>query len=624
MTADAVLLVLVALPALVGAGLCVAATRRPAGRAAAVVSLGTAAVVVVLAAVVAGARPEVSADFVAGAQVGARVDGLAALFVPTIAAVTLLVLVFAAADLGADPGARDGSEARFHGLMLLFAAAALLTAVATTVPTLLMAWEVMGATSYALIGFRWRDDHRVSSGLVAFLTTRTADLGLYVAAGATLSGGAGWALADLDQASSGWRQVIAVGVAVAALGKAAQLPFSFWIGRAMDGPSPVSALLHSAAMVALGGFLLLRTSPLLEAAGWPADVVAWIGALTTVALGAVAVAQRDLKQLLAASTAAQLGFVVLAAGVGAVSGGVSHLVGHAAVKSLLFLAAGAWLATLGTKDLTDLTGAARRWRLVGATAVTGLLALAGLPPLALWATKDEVLAGALERSPALYAVGLVGVALSAAYAGKALVVLLSPSRDDAAPPVPRLAQAPLVPLAAGALLLELLALPPISEHVRTLVGDTTSPSASGWEMALSAVVAAAVLLAVVLLRQRVRDAERREILAGWLHLEPLAHRVVVGPTLALARATARADDRVLDRTVGLVASGALATSRAVRAADRVGVDGAVRAVAAATRKAGSAVPSTQSGQLHHYYLQAVAALGALAVVLVLVFVLLPT
>jgi NADH:ubiquinone oxidoreductase subunit 5 (subunit L)/multisubunit Na+/H+ antiporter MnhA subunit len=127
-----------------------------------------------------------------------------------------------------------------------------------------------------------------------------------------------------------------------------------------------------------------------------------VGALTALALGAVAVAQRDLKQLLAASTSAQLGFVVLAAGVGSVSGGMTFLMAHAATKALLFLAAGAWLTALGTKQLSALRGVARRWPIVGITFTIGTLSLAGLAPLSLWAAKDELLVGALEVSPALY------------------------------------------------------------------------------------------------------------------------------------------------------------------------------------------------------------------------------
>ncbi|MGB5935809.1 MAG: proton-conducting transporter membrane subunit, partial [Ornithinimicrobium sp.] len=324
---------LVLLPAVVG-GLLALSPR--AEQIAVPVAIVTASVTAALAVAVAALRPSVSVPFVVGTDLALAVDSLAAVVVPTVAIVATLALLVAAGEI-------EEARPRFYGLMLLFAAFALLTATATTLPTLLLAWELMGATSYALIGFWWREERRVGAGLTAFITTRTADLGLYVAAAAALAGGAGLGLAQLTDASPGWRHVIAAGVVLAALGKAAQLPFSFWISSAMAGPSPVSALLHSAAMVAMGGYLLLRLEPLLAVTGWAGPVVAWVGAGTALLLGAVALAQSDLKQLLAASTCAQLGFIVLAAGVGSVSGGATHLVAHASTKALLFLVAGIWL-----------------------------------------------------------------------------------------------------------------------------------------------------------------------------------------------------------------------------------------------------------------------------------------
>jgi len=321
-----------------------------------------------------------SAPLFAGIPATVRVDGLSAVMVVTVAAITLAVLVFAAAESG--PGENRG---RFFGLMLIFAGAMLLTVTAATLALLLMGWEVMGAASWALIGYWWREPRRVTAANTAFLVTRGADLGLYVAAGAAVAGGAGsLALASLPYAARPWLTVITVGVVLAAFGKSAQLPFSFWLSRAMEGPSAVSALLHSATMVAAGAYLLLRTRPLLEASGWGAPAVAWTGAATALALGLVAVAQTDLKQLLAASTCAQVGFMVLAAGAGGVAGGTLQLVAHAAVKSLLFLAAGAWLAALGTRQLPALRGAARQYPLVGVTFTIGAAVLAGLPPGSLW------------------------------------------------------------------------------------------------------------------------------------------------------------------------------------------------------------------------------------------------
>ncbi|MFE9657235.1 proton-conducting transporter membrane subunit [Micromonospora sp. NPDC006431] len=611
--AQAALWSLVALPAAAGALL---ATTRRAERLAAPVSLTVAAVLVVLAAVVAVARPAVAVPFMAGVDFALTVDGLAALLAPMLAVVTLLVLAAAAGEI-------RRSQARFHGLMLLFAASAALTVTAATLPTLLFAWEIMGAASYALIGFWWRDADRVSAGLTAFLTTRSADLGLYIAAAAALAGGAGLALADLPHSSPGWRHVIAAGVLVAALGKAAQLPFSFWLSRAMAGPSPVSALLHSAAMVAMGGYLLLRVQPLLAATGWAAPVTMWAGALTALLLGTVAVAQRDIKQLLAASTAAQLGFVVMAAGAGTVAGGAAQLIAHAATKALLFLAAGAWLTALGTTQLAGLHGVVGRWRLVGWSATAGALALAGIPPLSLWATKDAVLARVLEQSLWLYAAGLAASALSAAYAGKLLVVIWRPlpagrrgdvdAHHDQQKPgqVNFLQQAPLVVLAIGAAYAGLLALPPVSAVVARAVGQPGQFHVSPVELAVSAAVA----LAVVLLVARRPPPEPGPALR-WLGLEAAAQALVVRPTLRCARALARFDDQVLDRGVEFAAARSLRLAQHAARADERWLDATVERVAAATRRLGQLARRPQTGQLHQYYLQVVVVFVVAVVVLV--------
>ncbi len=606
---------LVVLPATVGGALALSRLERPA----AAVSVATAALTAALSLVVAVARPQVSTPFVAGTDLALGVDALAALIAPTVAGVTLLVLVFSAGEI-------RRSQARFHGLMLLFAAAALMTATAETLPALLFAWEVMGATSYALIGFWWREEHRVAAGVTAFVTTRTADLGLYLAAGAALAGGAGLVLADLPESSEGWRHVIAAGVLVAALGKAAQLPFSFWLSGAMAGPSPVSALLHSAAMVAMGGYLLLRTEPLLAATGWAATAAVWAGAVTALVLGVVAVAQQDLKQLLAASTSAQLGFVVMAAGLATVSGGAAHLMAHAATKALLFLVAGAWLTALGTRRLAGLRGVAGRWRLVGWTATIGVLSLAGVAPLALWATKDEVLAAALTESPWLYVVGLAAATLSAAYSGKVLVVVWRRVREPERAAVEQhrdeeqqgtghvglLERAPLLLLALGSALLGVVALPPVSDTVARALGEQPlHPTAL--EMAASALIAL-VVLALVWWRP---PPEPRWAL-GWLGLERAAEVLVVRPVLACAQALARFDDHVLDRGVDGSAAAVGGTARRAAAFDDRRLDGAVEAVARWLRGLGELARRPQAGQLHGYYIQAVVVLlvGVLLLVMV--------
>ncbi|GAA2571268.1 NADH-quinone oxidoreductase subunit 5 family protein [Pseudonocardia hydrocarbonoxydans] len=616
----------VAVPVLTGVVLL--AVGRPAARVAAPVAIGVASVVLVLAALVAVGRPTASSALIAGIDLGLAVDGLSAVMVLVVSAVTLAVVVFAAAEMDAGH--------RFFGLLLVFVGAMLLTVTATNLLTLLAAWEVMGAMSYALVAHRWSEERPATSGAMAFLVTRTADVGLYVAAGAALAGGVGTlTLADLPQAADGWRDLLVAGLVVAALGKSAQLPFSFWLARAMDGPSPVSALLHSATMVAAGGYLLLRIEPLLAGSGWAGPLVAWVGAVTVVLLGLVALAQTDLKQLLAASTCSQIGFIVLAAGVGATAGGTLQLVAHAATKSLLFLVAGAWLTALGTKQLAALRGAAARWPLVGAVFAVGALTLAGLPPLSIFFGKDAVLAAAAAISPALYVAGLAGVLVSAAYAAAALVAVLGrapadPGYDREKPgtrEIPLLVRLPLVPLAVGAAVLGAAA-----EPVRAALGAAGEPAPTLVEALVSGVLAAAVVLAVLVpARAGLRGAAvlpalppvvsamtRIGLLRGWLGLERIAVARVAMPTMALARALSRFDERVVDGAVRAAAAG---TRTAARLADlrletplTRGVDG----LGAAGRALGRLARRPQTGLLHQYYAQAAGALAVLALFLILV------
>lgn len=614
---SALLWALVALPLAVGTLLAV--VGRPADRYAPTVAVGTAVAALVLAVAVAFEHPRVEAPLLEGLPAGLAVDGLSALMVVTVTAVTAAVLLFSVADIG--PGE---ARARFFGLMLLFSGAMLTTVTATTLPVLLMAWEVMGATSWALIGYWWRDPERGDAAGTAFLTTRAADLGLYLAAGAALASGQAGSLAldELPDATGAWSAVITVGVIAAAFGKSAQLPFSFWLSRAMQGPSPVSALLHSATMVVAGAYLLLRLEPLLARSGWGGPVVAWTGAVTAVVLGLVAVAQTDLKQLLAASTCAQIGFMVLAAGVGAVTGGTLQLIAHAAAKSLAFLVAGAWLTALGTKALPALRGAARRHRTAGITFSVAALALAGVPPLSLWAAKDVLLAGALEESTALYAVGLAGAVISAVYSAKALWFVWQPAPvpDDSEQPMPYATRLPLAPLAVACAALTVTSFPPVRDAVERVLGEEAQLGPYVWEFALSGALAVAVS-AVIWVRgpQLLALPGRITALASeWLGLETAARTLLVRPVMRLADALAAFDDRVLDRAVEGTARGSVRLARWTNAQAERLVDGAVEGAADGARALGRLARRPQTGQLHQYLAQAVAAFTVLAVVLVLV------
>lgn len=633
------LIILIALPAVAGTALLLGGRRFD--RVAPVTSIAVATVTLGAAIAAALTRPRWEAAFIGPGGATLVVDGLSAVLLPMITAVALLVLVFAVAE-------RTQPEARFHGLMLVFIAAVLITVTSTSLVSLLAAWEIMGATSYALIGFYWQNARTIPAGFVAFTVTRTADLGLYLAAGVAIVAGVDWQLDDLSSASAPWLSIIAAGVLIAGLGKAAQLPFSFWLSRAMEGPSPVSALLHSAAMVAMGGYLLLRLSPLLLASGWAGWAAAWIGAATTIVLGVIAIGQSDLKQLLAASTAAQLGFVTLAAGIGATAGGTAQLIAHAATKALLFLIAGAWLAATGTKQLHALRGVGRRWPLVGVTFLIGALSLAGIPPLSLWLTKDAVLAAALEASPTLYAAGLVGAVLAAAYSAKIIGVAWAAPAQDAAREaewdaeqqgtrhIPAGANGPLVVLAVGAAVLGILAAPGVDAPFRETIGAAGQPQSSIAELAASAILALIVVL--VVLRYRLPPVPGS---ATWFGLERAAITIVGRPLEVFAAALARFDlllDALIDRSPGALQAVAGrvghsddrlddAIDAAPRTLDRTAtatrsldgeVDGAVGRVVTFTRAAGRFARRSQSGRIADYYAAGAVVTVALVVLLIVV------
>ncbi|NNJ07089.1 NADH-quinone oxidoreductase subunit L [Streptomyces sp. PKU-MA01144] len=614
-----VLWALVGLPLVSGVLLCLGGRR--ADRVAPAAAVFVAAAGIVLAVTAAYAQPRAGAPLLQGAAFGLAVDGLSGLMVVTVTAVAALILLFSTADVGPDQ-----ARARFFGVMLLFVGAMLVTVTATTLPSLLMSWEVMGATSWALIGYWWHDPVRGRAAGVAFITTRTADLGLYLAAGAALAGGQSLALAGLDQVARPWLHLVAGGVIAAALGKSAQLPFSFWLSRAMQGPSPVSALLHSATMVVAGAYLLIRTGPLLSASGWGSDVTAWIGVTTAFALGLVAVAQTDLKQLLAASSCAQIGFMVLAAGTGSAVGGTLQLIAHAAAKSLAFLVTGFWLTRLGTKDLSKLRGAARAAPVAGVAFSVAALSLAGVPPLSLWAAKDVLLAGALAHSPALYAAGLAAAAVSAMYSVRALWYVWRPApppRPAPGDPAPgRVSAAEGVPfavLSAAAVVLTVLVLPPVREAVARTLGVNGEAQPLPWEFVVSGLLALSVAAAVWAWGERPGPVARPAVrwAAGWLGLEAASRFVLVRPVQRLAEELAGFDDRVLDRGVDGLARGTLRLADVVNRRVETAVDGLVEGTAAASRALGRLARRPQTGQLHQYLAQAVAAFTVLAVVLVL-------
>lgn len=422
------------------------ARRVPEALALAGAGFGLAGSLGLLAAAAAGSSPAILLPGLPGMPLRLEATPLTAIFSLLVATVAACVLGYAVGYMRRDP-----ERPRFFGSMLLFVAAMQALVLAGDWITLLAAWEMIGLASYLLIGF-WHGRPGVASAATrAFLYTRCADLGLYLGA-FVLIGATGTSEIAVTLGTQGG-PALAAGLLllVAAMGKSAQVPLQDWLQRAMAGPTPVSALLHSATLVAAGAILLIRTAPMLP--GGALLAVGIVGGVTALATGLTALAERDLKRLLAASTSSQYGLMFVAVGAGAPVAALLHLIAHAAIKSALFLAAGVFQHDRDSTALDVLAGAGRARPGIFAAAAVAALALAGIPPLAGFYSKEAILAATLASPSAawLTPMTLAGSVLTGAYLGRMLRVLWSGVPGPARPPAPWMAAGlgALTTLAAG-------------------------------------------------------------------------------------------------------------------------------------------------------------------------------
>ena len=419
-------------------------------------------------------------------RLGLLLDPLNGLMCVMVSLVGLLIFIFSLGYMDADE-----NFTRFFCFLSLFAAAMLCVVVANSLLLLFIGWELVGLASYLLIGFWFHRPAAAAAAKKAFITTRIGDLGfllglvwLYDTTGSLLLYDGGNGVLESHVLGDLATQVLAGGLAAStaigllifcgAVGKSGQFPLHVWLPDAMEGPTPVSALIHAATMVAAGVFLMARIFPLAAAdqglAAAPVHVltvVAGIGAVTALMGAAIAVAQHDLKRILAFSTVSQLGYMMLALGVGSWVAAIFHLLTHAFFKALLFLGAGSVIhAAHHEQDIRALGGLRPRMKITFATFAIGMMALSGVPFLfsGFW-SKEAILHAAHEwnvSSVPLYA-GLTAVVLTAFYMTRLVAeTFFGKSRSPAAEHAhenPAVMTVPLVLLAVGAVLLGFLGTP---------------------------------------------------------------------------------------------------------------------------------------------------------------------
>ena len=349
-------------------------------------------------------------------QVGILMDSLTAMMLVVVTAVSLFVQIYSQGYMQGDPGYH-----RYYAWMSLFTASMLGLVLASNLLMMYIFWEMVGLCSYLLIGFWFHRPAAANAAKKAFIITRLGDFGFLIA---ILLLYANTGTFDIEQLNSlaaagtlagtvlTWA---AIGIFAGAAGKSAQFPLHTWLPDAMEGPTPVSALIHAATMVAAGVFLVARTLPLFEHSAAALNTVAIIGGFTAIFAASMGLAAVDIKRVLAYSTVSQLGYMMLGLATGGVAAGMFHLFNHAFFKALLFLGAGSVNHATGTFDMREMGGLRRVMPWTYTLFVIASLSLAGIWPLAGFWSKDEILISSLAQQPALFVLAMLTVFMTAFY-----------------------------------------------------------------------------------------------------------------------------------------------------------------------------------------------------------------
>lgn len=431
---------LLAVPLLVTVTLTLVGPLRRLGRVTAIFSVSGALLVAALSAALLHGALTQSAQPISWTvpwllsggtplvEVGVRVDGISCSMLAVVALVAFCVQLFSIEYLSTEPPASLG---RYFTYQSLFLFSMNLLVLAPNLLQLFIGWELVGTTSYLLIGYYYRKPSAARAAVKAFWLTKFADMGLLI----------GLIALYTETGSLAWDSTLTPAVAtvvgglmfLAVIGKSAQFPLHVWLPDAMEGPTPVSALLHAATLVAAGVFLIVRADPLFDQAPAVRVAMLYVGAFTALFAAVVALAQNDIKRVLAYSTCSQLGYMIAALGAGSLIGGYFHLTTHAFFKALLFLGAGSVIHAVHSNDLRQMGGLWRRMRVTGAVFIIGALALAGVPGFSGFFSKDTIIEALLERE--LWLPGgalLVAVFLTAFYMGRVILLVFFGEPSQAA------------------------------------------------------------------------------------------------------------------------------------------------------------------------------------------------
>jgi NADH-quinone oxidoreductase subunit L len=554
---------LVLLVPLAGAVLIALVTRRAAGLSA-FISVVAVSISFICSCVVF-AKPEIRVaeipwiDFggLLRVPIGFTLDSLSKTMLVLVSGVGALIHIYSLGYMRDDPG-----KSRYFASLSLFMFSMLGIVLANNFVMMFIFWELVGLCSYLLIGHWFERDSAADAAKKAFITNRIGDFGFML--GILMVWGATGSVVFDDIIPQLWRvtsnptflTICVLLIFCGAVGKSAQFPLHVWLPDAMEGPTPISALIHAATMVAAGVYMLVRVGFLVQASPDALWVIAWIGTLTAVMAALIATQQDDIKRILAYSTLSQLGYMIMAVGLASGEAAMFHLFTHAFFKALLFLGAGSVLVALHhEQDIWKMGGQGRNLFLTFVTFGIGMLALIGCPPFAGFFSKDAILSLAYNRNPSIFLLALLTAFLTAFYMMRLFVVVFFGKPRSPAARTSREAPASmLVPLVVLAVLALIGGFNFFARHFVTIPRDRNSaqfvPS-----LALVATLLGATG-AVFLYRGREFDPFSFTILRKKFYFDEFYQALINSTQEFLARVAAFIDRWVIDATAVRGSSGA--------------------------------------------------------------------
>jgi NADH-quinone oxidoreductase subunit L len=569
-------------------------------------------------------------------DIGVQIDPLTVALLFMVPTVCLMIFIYSTGYMKGDP-----RYSRFFAYICLFATGMLGLVVADNLLLLFVSWEVMGLCSYFLIGFWFEKPSAMWAGLKAFITTRIGDvllmLGmvlLYSRTGALRFETVFEGVKHVAETDPTLMYAIALLVFGGAVGKSAQFPLHVWLPDAMEGPTPVSALIHAATMVAAGVFLVARMFPIFAVLdGMPALTwVAAIGAITAFFASTIAIAQDDIKRVLAYSTISQLGYMIMALGIGGFVAAVFHLITHAFFKALLFLGSGSVIHGVNTNDMMEMGGLRKKMPYTFWTFLIGMLALAGVPPLAGFWSKDEILAVAFDRNLVVWVMGTLAALITAFYMTRQvfLTFMGEPrNKEIHAHESPPSMYVPLIILAVGAALLGLLGVPAELPVLGPLLGNNPfhhflAEQFNQWHYVHlphvgfnSSVMLISVVMAGIGIGLGYLVYGRKPLQAGqpdpltrlgavWTllrnkyYIDELYRATIIRGTIGLANVFFRFDQGIIDAVVNLIGKLTERWSYVSRLFDTYVIDGIVNGVGQITSAVGEELRFIQTGRVQNY------------------------